>query len=413
MAEQFVLKGVKELRDYSYGGGSPLIQVKNDPRGGSTWQIPKWWDKKAKNTQYVSCTILDIIGTNYLMVIPTSMDTQLMVTYDDDVYNIGFSNFNSVDRIAVYGKDIKKLVVEYLLPSISGGAIAKRILQAPATIGAFTITGPGSAETGESKQYKSNATPSASDAVYAWAVEESGSPASTAEAEITAGATSTGCTVLFKQAGDYGVKCTITSSTASDSPQSDTRSVSCTEAKTVGTATVSGDTTPVAGTPSTYSVSLAGSNVDDFEYAWSVLDGDATVANPTGASTAVTFDKDGNYTVQCIVDSPTASDTSSDQLEVVASVARTIGSVSVTPGSATATAGSPVEMSCTFDGNVLDATYAWSVTPATGVTIVDASLAATNFTFTNTGSYDITCVVSSSTGNDSPQTGSLKSFDVA
>ena len=129
MAEQFVLKGVKELRDYSYGGSSPIFRVKNDPRGGSTWQIPKWYDKKGNNTEYISCTILDLVGTNYLLVIPTSMDTQLMVTYDDDVNNIGFSNFNAVDRIAVTGKDTKKIVVEYLLPSISGGAVAKRYLQ--------------------------------------------------------------------------------------------------------------------------------------------------------------------------------------------------------------------------------------------------------------------------------------------
>ena len=112
MADQFVLKGVNELRDYSYTGSSEAIAVKNDPRGGSTWQIQKWWDKKGNNTQYVTCTVLDIIGTNYLMVIPTSMDTQLMVTYNDDVYNIGFFNFNAVDRIAIYGKDINKLVVE-------------------------------------------------------------------------------------------------------------------------------------------------------------------------------------------------------------------------------------------------------------------------------------------------------------
>ena len=142
MAEQFVLKGVKELRDYSYGGSSPIFRVKNDPRGGDTWQIPKWYDKKSNNTEYISCTILELVGTTYLLVIPTSMDTQLMVSYDDDVYNIGFSNFNAVDRIAVFGSDIEKLVVEYLLPSISGGAIAKRTLQPPATIGAFTITGP-------------------------------------------------------------------------------------------------------------------------------------------------------------------------------------------------------------------------------------------------------------------------------
>ena len=49
MAQQFVLKGVNELRDYSSTDGTFTFRVKNDPRGGDTWQIPKWWDKKANN----------------------------------------------------------------------------------------------------------------------------------------------------------------------------------------------------------------------------------------------------------------------------------------------------------------------------------------------------------------------------
>ena len=322
MAEQFVLKGVKELRDYSYGGSSPIFRVKNDPRGGSTWQIPKWWDKKSGNTEYVSCTVLELVNTNYVLVIPTSMDTQIQVSYDDDVYNIGFSNFRSVDRIAVYGKDVKKLVVEYLLPSISGGAIAKRILQPAASIGEFTITGKGSVDVGQSTQYQSNATPSVDDAVYAWTVEQSGSVVPTTEAEVTAGAAASGCTVAWKAAGSYDVKCTITSATASDSPQEDTRSVTCSAVDTVGTVTVSGSATPEAQTPSTYTATVAGNNVSDLEYQWSVLNATAQIANPTGSSTGITFEAQGNATVQCTVSSASISDTDSDTLAVVVSTAK-------------------------------------------------------------------------------------------
>ena len=303
MAEQFVLKGVKELRDYSYGGSSPIFRVKNDPRGGSTWQIPKWYDKKGNNTEYISCTILELVGTNYLLVIPTSMDTQLMVTYDDDVYSIGLSNFNAVDRVAVFGTDIEKLVVEYLLPSISGGAIAKRILQNPATIGDFTITGPGSADVGQSKQYKSNATPDASDVVYTWSVTQSGSAVASSVAEITAGQGTTGCTVAFKEAGDFGVKCVITSATAADSPQEDTRSVTVSVAETIGTVTVTGSATPEAEKPSTYTAGVAGNTVSNLEYQWSVLNATAQIANPTASSTGITFEAQGNATVQCVVGS--------------------------------------------------------------------------------------------------------------
>ena len=80
MAEQFVLKGVNEIRDYSYTGSSATFKIKNNPRGGDTWQIPQWWAKKANNVQYVSCTVLDLVGTDYLMIIPTSKDTQIMVS---------------------------------------------------------------------------------------------------------------------------------------------------------------------------------------------------------------------------------------------------------------------------------------------------------------------------------------------
>ena len=129
MAEQFVLKGVNRLVDYKSSGAFTFL-IKNNPRGGDTWQIPQWWAKKANNTTYISCTVIDLVGTNYAMIIPSSVDTQLMVTYDDDIYNIGFTNFSAVDRVAITSKDQQKIVVEYLFPSISGGAIAKRILQA-------------------------------------------------------------------------------------------------------------------------------------------------------------------------------------------------------------------------------------------------------------------------------------------
>ena len=198
MAEQFVLKGVNEIRDYSYTGSTPTFKIKNDPRGGDTWQIPQWWAKKANNVQYVSCTVLDLVGTDYLMIIPTSKDTQIMVSYDDDVYNIGLTNFSAVDRVLIAGKDVKNLVIEYMLPSISAGAIAKRIYQTAATIGDFTVTGKGAVDVGQSSQYQSNATPDATDETYAWTVEQSGSAVDTSKAEITAGATASGCTVQLE-----------------------------------------------------------------------------------------------------------------------------------------------------------------------------------------------------------------------
>ena len=393
MAEQFVLKGVNEIRDYSYTGSTPTFKIKNDPRGGNTWQIPQWWAKKANNVQYVSCTVLDLVGTDYLMIIPTSKDTQIMVSYDDDVYNIGLTNFSAVDRVLIAGKDVKNLVIEYMLPSISAGAIAKRIYQTAATIGDFTITGKGAVDVGQSTQYQSNATPNTTDETYAWTVEQSGSAVATSKAEITAGATASGCTVNWKQAGSYDIKCVITSSSATDSPKSDSRSVTCSVVNTVGTATVSGNATPTVGAGDTYSVALSGANVSDLSYQWSVLDATAQISNPNGVSTGITFEGAGNASVQCVVSSASAP-SASDQLDVVASK-QSIGAITVggPVGVAFADLNTGKNFTSTNGGGTLVGTtaYEWTSSPSTGAVINSPDAQNTQIVFTQPGTYTFSC----------------------
>ena len=415
MAQQFVLKGVKELRDYTYTGSSAVFAVKNDPRGGDTWQLPTWFAKKGNNVKYISCTVLDLVGTNYLMVIPTSMDTQLMVTYDDDVYNIILSNFNAVDRVLITGKDVKTPVIEYLLPSVSGGAIAKRIVKPADQIGAFTITGKGNVETGQSTQYSSNATPDVDDAVYAWTViNDSNQVVPSGQAEITAGQTAAGCTVAWKTAGSYGVKCQITSATAADSPQTDTRDVTCTTAATVGTVTVSGSGTPEAESPEVYTASVSGNTVNDLTYQWSVLDATAQISNPNAASSTITFDAEGNATVQCAVGSSSTDASGSDTLDVVVSTAKKIDGVTINADSTTPTATVADNFQAVVDGNIADATYAWTVSPADGTfNIATPNAEATNITFNAIGSYEVRCEVSSATAQNSPQSADPVSVTVA
>jgi len=316
MAEQFVLKGVNQLVDYT-SSGSFTFQIKNDPRGGDTWQIPQWWAKKGNNTIYNNCTVLDLIGTNYLMLIPTSVDTQLMVTYDADVYNIGFSNYAAVDRVAITSKDQKKIILEYLFPSVSGGAIAKRILQPQTTIGVFTVTGETSVDEDTSSNYTSNPTPDVDDAIYLWVVEQEGSVVPSPKAEVTSGQGSTNCTVAWKEAGSYDLKCTITSATATDSPRSSTLAVTCSVPGTVGTASIAGSTTPTASESSTYSVTVSGNTVNDIEYKWSVPDAAAAISNSIAASTAITFPRPTNATIQCVITSPSTADTDSTTLSVI------------------------------------------------------------------------------------------------
>jgi hypothetical protein len=418
MAEQFVLKGVNSLVDYS-SSGAFTFSIKNDPRGGDTWQIPQWWDKKANNTVYNSCTVIDLIGTNYVMIIPSSVDTQLMVTYDNDVYNIGFSNYSAVDRVAITSKDQKKIVIEYLFPSISGGAIAKRLLQAASTIGTFDISGSGAVDVGNSSSYQSNSTPSVNDAVYAWTVEQGGSAVATSKAEVTSGATAANCTVNWKQAGSYDVKCTITSNTASDSPQSDTQAVTCSVVNTVGTATVSGSATPVALHPDTYSVSVAGNNVSDLTYNWSVVDATAQIANKNAASTGITFETAGNATVQCVVSSDSAPSVS-DTLSVVASK-QTIGAVTVGGPATVAYADLNTGKNYTSsNGSKIlagNTTYQWTVdngkSGTTGATINSPNAQNTQVVFTAAGLYTLTCTWTNQDASPTSKVGSKETTVLA
>ena len=407
MAEQFVLKGVNEIRDYSYTGSGATFKIKNNPRGGDTWQIPQWWAKKANNVQYVSCTVLDLVGTDYLMIIPTSKDTQIMVTYDADVYNIGLTNFSAVDRVLIAGKDPKNLVLEYMLPSISGGAIAKRLYQTANTIGDFTVTGSGAVDVGQSKQYQSNATPNTTDETYAWTVEQGGSAVATSKAEVTAGATAADCTVAWKQAGSYDVKCVISSSSASDSPKSDSKAVTCSVVNTLGTATVSGNATPKVGAGDVYSVALSGNNVSNLTYKWTVADATAQISNPNAASTTVTFEGSGNASVQCVVSSVDAPSVS-DDLDVVVSK-QTIGAITV--GGPATVANADLNTGKNFtstngSGTLVGTTaYQWSVSPTTGAVINSPKAQNTQVVFTQPGTYTFSCKWTNMAADPTSKTG--------
>ena len=414
MAQQFVLKGVKELRDYSSTDGTFSFMVKQDPRGGDTWQIPQWWAKKANNMQYQSCTVLEIKDTNYLLVIPTSMDTQLMVTYDGDIYQLKFTNFNAVERIAVTDRSTKKIVLEYLLPSISGGAVAKRILQKNNEIGEFTITGKAKIDVPGTSSYQSNATvpETMQDVTYAWTLEEDGSTPATSKAEITDGDDKPACTVSWKQDGTYDLTCTITSPNAQDSGANDTKTVVATTPATVGKAEIIGSTVPQAKQATQYQTLMTGSTVasDTLKYNWGVEGGSAFIANtPDDSVVNITFDVAGNYKVKCTVTSDPASDSDSTELSVDASIAKEIGVVDI-DGNAAPNAATATNYQCTDDGTVADQTYAWTYVPNDGTVQFSSTIAQSpNITFNKAQGYELTCEVSSATANNSPQSAT---FDV-
>ena len=401
MAQQFVFKGVKEIRDYTSTDGTYTFSIKQDPRGGDTWQIPQWWNRKGNNTIYNSCTVFEMTGTPYVMIIPTSVDTQLQVTWSGDVYNTIFSNFDAVDRILFTDKTSKRPVIEYLLPSISGGAVAKRIVQAATTIGEFQVSGKGSVDVGNSSQYSTNATPDADDVVYAWTVLDSGgSAADASDAEITSATNGPGCTVSWKAAGDYSVKCTITSDTASDSPQSNSRAVTASVPLTVGSVAVTGQASPEEGLDYVYTATVTGNTVDDLSYDWSVLEGSADVT--TGASTStVNFTGTGNMTVQCLVTSDSIADSDTGTKAVVVSPAQIVGPVTIEPaGKLEVDTGVATTVTAVDSGNVSDQTYQWSSNPSTGVSFGTVTAATTTVTYTTAGAYTLKVVVSSTSSQN-------------
>ena len=135
----------------------------------------------------------------------------------------------------------------------------------------------------------------------------------------------------------------------------------------------------------------------------------------TGSTAAITFNAQGNATVQCIVSSPDdTADTDTDTLAVVVASAKQIDSVTVQPDSTTPNAAAADNFQCIVEGNIVDATYQWSVTPDDGTYVITAAAAqATNITFNAAQTYNVTCKVSSATAQNSPVTSAPVAITVA
>ena len=69
------------------------------------------------------------------------------------------------------------------------------------------------------------------------------------------------------------------------------------------------------------------------------------------------------FNVSLASDSPVSD---SDTLDVVVSTAKKIGVVSVEPTAPTVAATSAKNFQCQVEGNIADATFQWTVTPADG-----------------------------------------------
>ena len=152
----------------------------------------------------------------------------------------------------------------------------------------------------------------------------------------------------------------------------------------------------LTGVASAYTVTSE--NPAGVTFTWTTSDGDGVLSATTGTSVNITWVTPGAKTVTVTATKAGASDTGSTKTYNQAVNQFTIGNVTNTGG---AQIGESIDhvISAIADGNVDDLTYAWAVTGGTGnaadVTFSDPTSRSTNFNSSSSGTYQLTCTVSS------------------
>ncbi len=219
MADRLTLKGYKDVTNQT---GTEIDWVQ-PMKGGDFHRFPRWWNRKG-TIAYENVTILTIsrAAGDIRLVIPTSINTHLEVIWDENTDSFKFPIHRNVDRIGVYAADGSTLLQEYQFSRIAGGSVLKRTLSSLPfpTIGTATLTGSASPEVGLAETYSISVTGDAGDIVYAWTTTDG-------TATLTDADTAT-VTVTYGTQGTFDLVCNITSGLASDSPVSETLSVTAT-----------------------------------------------------------------------------------------------------------------------------------------------------------------------------------------
>lgn len=118
MSESLKLVGFKRILNHATSDGSDTqLSIVPPPKGNAHF-VARWWDKKANQKIYISCTKLAVEGSDLEIVVPSSFSTRLTLTYEGDVRNIVFGQRNDVSRVALIDKTTGEVAVEYKFPSI-------------------------------------------------------------------------------------------------------------------------------------------------------------------------------------------------------------------------------------------------------------------------------------------------------
>ena len=118
MADSLVLTGSRQVTKHA----GDEMQRHDAPRGGNTWQIPRWW-AKGNGVVYTDCTVFKVTagGSSAYLAVESSPSVNLRIDHDGS-YGFTFSAFNEVSRAALFTSDWA-IIEHYVFPSISGGKV--------------------------------------------------------------------------------------------------------------------------------------------------------------------------------------------------------------------------------------------------------------------------------------------------
>ena len=256
-------------------------------------------------------------------------------------------------------------------------------------IGAITLAGPDSASIGATSEYTATIDGSSESVSYQFAC-----PDETFTVDGNKG------TVIWSTAATKDVVVTVTDSDASDGPsKTQSKTVTVSEAPTIGDLTVTGNANAKQDSTENYEVANTGDATID-AYLWSCNDSSATLSNQTTDTVTVVWGGSlGNKTLTVKL-----TDDDGNEKETTYAVAVTeesIGVVTVT-GSANPQEDTATTYTIAYDGDIAASRiddYQLTVTPSEGVTLDPTGGSATvDVTFTNAGDYTISATVVSDGG---------------
>ena len=224
MADSLVLTGVKDVKKHT---GTEMLLTR-PKRGGDTHSVKEWWKAGGVSTCYAECTVIDVTagGNTVKLVLDTNMSTNVRIDHDG-AFGFTFYGSNEIRRGALFTSDFA-LIEHYVFPSISGGQVmtvtpagsADKPGSDPITIGNVTVAGNAAPDTGTNIAYTVSIDGDASNLSYSWSVTGTGT--------ISGASDQAGVQVEFTD-GPATVSCEVSDAAASDTPQSDTLSVTASD----------------------------------------------------------------------------------------------------------------------------------------------------------------------------------------